>query len=560
MTPGSPTDRQAISYPDPVSLKRHAGLVGLVLATGFFLGSAAAMRDPPLPPIEPWGNLRRPYGDSLAAVARQAIGPRAPEYVLEDASISLEEFFSLGMTAREIRERQAEGLHQRALILKKTAGIDSLGFYLEVLHTAPAFIPSYEQAVRILLERGATARAHPLAVQAIRLDPGNDVLWTLLAQAYSQGGDRRKARFALEHALRLGGASNRRLPNVVEVLATLYVGDGDLAQADSLLDANAESSAPWLTQYVRAQEARRNGDTATARQNLREAANQSQAPAAIFIELGSMEQELGNLDAAEQAYSHALRLAPQEAAAHTGLGLVQLARGDSRGAAARFERRVLANPRDYTAHFNLGRALLGLAAAQESPAQTDSAYGRAETCFSVCIQARYQAEGAHLARAQARWGRGNLDGAEEDARRVLDSPAHTARARLVIARVALTQGRPGETVAQLQPLQQQGSLDAAGLAMLGKAYLELDEPEPAVAALERAHALAPGEAHVAMNYGVALSLAGRLVQAEALFRELLQQQPANPDVLQNLAAVLQRQGRSQEAEAALREAERLRLR
>jgi Flp pilus assembly protein TadD len=61
-----------------------------------------------------------------------------------------------------------------------------------------------------------------------------------------------------------------------------------------------------------------------------------------------------------------------------------------------------------------------------------------------------------------------------------------------------------------------------------------------------------------MNYGVALSRSGSLERAEKVLRELARKQPQDADVLQNLAAVLQRRGRRREADALLREAARLR--
>jgi len=534
-------------------------LLGFMLAAAFPWG-ALARGKPTLPALEPWGDLRRPFGDSLDAAAHRALGARAPQRPRDMSQISMEDYWYLDRTARNMRLLYADGLIRQAAIVKKSTGVDSLELYLEALHTAPGFIPAYVAAVHLLLARGSTHRAHALVVQAVRLDPENDLLWALLGQAYLQAGESPQDRLACEHALRLGAATNRDLDGFVEMLVLLQLRDGNVAQADSLMAAVAVPKPPWLEHYVRSQDARRLGDTVAVRDALRRAASAAGAPAMVFVELGTVEKSCGDLDAAERAFRRALDLAPHEAAPNTGLGLVQLARGDARGAVARFEQRVGGNPQDLAANFNLGRALLALAATESSMVAADSAHARAERCFTTCIESHYQEPGAHVGRAQCRWARHDLDGAVADARAVLDSPAHAATARLVLARVALTRGHPQEVVTQLAPLDTAGKLDAVGLAMLGKAQLELGQLQQATLVLERAHALAPQELSVAINYGVALSGAGRLEQAETLLQALAQQHPLNPDVLQNWAVVLQRLGRTGEAEAVLERAERLRQR
>ncbi len=534
-------------------------ILGFLLAAAL-LWSVLAHGKPALPALEPWGDLQRPFGDSLDAAVHRALGARAPQLAREMAPITLADYWYLDHTSRGIRLRYADGLLRQAASVKKATGVDSLGLCLEALHAAPGFIPAYVAAVHTLLARGATHRAHALVVQAVRLDPENDVLWALLGQAYLQTGEGPKARLACEHALRLGAATNRTLAGFVEMLVLLRLRDGDVAQADSLMAATAVPKPPWLEHYVRAQEARRLGDTAAVREALRRAASTSGAPAIVFVELGTVEKSCGDLDAAEQAFRRALDRAPHEAAANTGLGLVQLARGDPRGAVARFEQRIGVNPQDLTANFNLGRALLALAATESSVVDAESAHARADRCFTTCIESHYQEPSARLGRAQCRWARHDTDGAVADARAVLDSPTHAAQARLVLARVALTRGNPQEVVTQLAPLDAAGKLDAVGLAMLGKAQLELDQPRQAALILERAHALAPQELSIAINYGVALSGSGQLEQAETLLRDLAQQHPQNPDVLQNWAVVLQRLGRAGEADAALERAESLRRR
>ncbi len=538
-------------FPAPLFSRRPARSI-LLLAAWLLTTVATGRGAQTLPPLEPWGDLKHPYGDSLEAAARHALGTLAREGGLQDPGISLEDFFALQVRIREGREGAAKAACARAFTLKKMSGIDSLELYLGALLTAPNSNSAYEQVLRILFDCGDTDRAKALAVQAIRLDPQDEILWVYLGEVYRRGGDVRKARAALEYAVGLGGGPSRRT-NAVQALAMLYLRAGEAARADSLLRADPEATPPWLAEFTRAVQARRTGDLQTARENLLQATNHPDAPAAAFVELATVEKDLGHLDAAERAYTHALELAPHENAAHTGLGLIEMARGDLEGAAGRFAARVRQSPADSTAQFNLGRALLQIAAA--SPARAESIYAQAEAAFTACIEANYNEASTRLGRAQARWGRGNLDGAAEDARSLVDSPAHADRARFLLARVALTQGRPQEVADHLRPLADRNELDANGWAMLGKAYLELGRAEPAVEALEKARTRAPGEQHVVMNYAVALSQVGRLEEAEKLLRDLARPPPGVPAVLQHLAAVLDKRGRDTEADALMEQIE-----
>ncbi len=503
-----------------------------------------------MPPIEPWGDLSRPYGDAPDQAARDALGPRDPGFSVRYDEIWLEDFYALDMNVRQARERQARGLRERARTLKRVGGLDSLGLYLEALHAAPVDIPSYEEAGRILLDRGAWRRAHALVVQGVRLDPQNGVLWTLLGAAYLQLGNNAKARAAFEYALALGDRQVKRV-NVAENLATLYVQDGEFARADSLVQAHAKTAPRWLGTYAQAKEALAQGDTETGYDRLRQAARDPGAPAAVHGDLAALEQRRGNLDAALESYRHALRLNPHAQPARLGLGVVHWARGEYDEAITRFARLVRANPYNYAAQFNYGGVLLEVAARENDPAVADSLNAAAIERFTVCIDGDYKRADATLARAQAHLARADTDAALADARRLATLPQHDTPARLLIARASLTRGDPAEVVRQLEPLYDDGSLPPTGLAMLGKAHLELEHFERAERVLLRAVETGSASVSVAMNYAVALSESGKLDEAETVLRRLLDENPDNVDVLQNLAAVLQRQGRIVEADRLL---------
>ena len=76
--------------------------------------------------------------------------------------------------------------------------------------------------------------------------------------------------------------------------------------------------------------------------------------------------------------------------------------------------------------------------------------------------------------------------------------------------------------------------------------------------LQRAHERNPKEWRTTVNLAVALSESGDLQGAEALLRPLAAEYPEQPEVLQNLAAVLQRRGQRSEADALMRRVQALR--
>lgn len=539
-----------------IALRPTVSRLALGFCVALALTNCATAPKRPLPPVEPWGDLSRPYGDALDAAAREALGRRDPAYSVYYDAIWLEDFYTLDMVQRQARERRAHALRVRATTLRDMSGLDSLGLYLEALHTAPVDIKSYEHAGRILLNRGAWRRGHALLVQGIRLDPRNGVLWTLLGAAYLQVGNNSKARVALEYALLQGDREIKRV-NVAENLATLYVQEGEYARADSLISETAGGIPAWLQSYVRAKEAWTQGDLRTAGRELREAARDSLAHSAVYVDLGALELQSDSLDAAEAAYRRALHLDPHQQSARNGLGLVQWARGDLDQAMLRFARLVRVNPHNYAAQLNYGGVLLDAADAHDNRDAADSLRALAVRHFGVCIDADYRRSSAYAGRAQAHLRRGEYDAALADARQLTGSPTHDEHARLLIARASLSSGNASEAIEQLEPLYEAGSLPQIGIAMLGKALLEQKQYDRAASVLRRAVEAGAPSLSVAMNYAVALSESGKLDEAEAVLRDLVDAHPNDASLLQNLAAVLQRQGRIAEADQLLIRVNRL---
>ncbi|HEX5044761.1 MAG TPA: tetratricopeptide repeat protein [Candidatus Polarisedimenticolaceae bacterium] len=179
---------------------------------------------------------------------------------------------------------------------------------------------------------------------------------------------------------------------------------------------------------------------------------------------------------AAEHFRAALAVSPQHGGALGGLALIDAHAGRWEQAVAGFERAVAASPEDPELRLRLAQSL-------------------------------YQAE----------FEAGRRSAAEEMPPRVLLAREHAAKA------------------AALRP----DSFD--GQFLLGLTYLFQDKDvEPGIAALERAHALAPGRADVLLALGGLQMLAERLDQAKASFREVVRS-ASEPDLVtqakQDLAGV-----------------------
>lgn len=532
----------------------HAPLHALLAAA---LLSCATTSPRSLPPIEPWGHVDFPCGDSLEAEAMRALGPPPPEHRRHSRfdPIELQDALVLESRERRMREDAASDLVQISLRSRRFHGVDSLPPLVEALRIAPFWARSHEEIARVFADRGAWWRAHAVARQGLRLDAASAPLWGTLARVYIHRRDDARATVALEHALALDPKSI----TVRENLALLYGRAGAFDRADSLLQAAPRDISPSVRAFVESRVALARGDAETARDLLARAARDPEAPAAVHIAWGNAELEAGNADVAMRAYERALAVEPEAPAALNGLAVARRVQGDLEGAAALLVRITRQAPADTIAQFNLAGVGLDLSR-RASGARADSFAAIAEAAFGACIDAGYRSAESLDRRAHLRLRRGDAGGAEADARRLLAIPGQRSAGALLYARAALAAQAPHRAVQALAPEFEADRASADALGILAKAFFELRNPERAVPVLRRAHERNPRDWRIAMNLGVALSQSGDPAGAAAVLRPLAVAHPNEPDVLQNLAAALQRLGERSEADSLLRRAAVLRQR
>ncbi|BCK86457.1 photosystem I assembly protein Ycf3 [Sideroxyarcus emersonii] len=93
-----------------------------------------------------------------------------------------------------------------------------------------------------------------------------------------------------------------------------------------------------------------------------------------------------------------------------------------------------------------------------------------------------------------------------------------------------------------------------GWKALGAVYKQMGRSEDALAPMQKAALLTPGDVEVHYNLGVGMQDMGRLEEAEASYRQALKIDPAYADAHNNLGAVLHGLGRLEEAAASFRRA------
>ncbi|MEO5333925.1 MAG: tetratricopeptide repeat protein [Magnetococcus sp. YQC-5] len=93
-----------------------------------------------------------------------------------------------------------------------------------------------------------------------------------------------------------------------------------------------------------------------------------------------------------------------------------------------------------------------------------------------------------------------------------------------------------------------------GWKLLGVAIKQQGRVDEALAPMQKAVELLPGDAQIHNNLGVALHEQGRLVEAEASYRRALKIKPDYGDAHSNLGVTLQEQGRLPEAKISFRRA------
>ena len=329
-------------------------------------------------------------------------------------------------------------------------------------------------------------------------------------------------------------------------------------------------------------------------------------------------QQLGDEQAAAQAYQAALEVQSDLAPALNNLGVLAYRQGRLASAASYFRQASRAEPAHPLYRGNLGAVLRAMGELEQAERELEQSIrlgggGPAlwlELGFVRLARGAYAAAGVAFRQAQAlsprhpeAWwglglshaGLGELDAAAdaleraleqepgfwraypalagvrrqqgrwEEARQLLERAVRLAPAvsslRLQLAEIYLAEGRPGPAEEQLRTAVALGGERPELLYALGRAQLMAGRPQEALSALQQAARREPaGPRRSQIHYAAALAheLLGQQGLAVERLRQAVQDDPDSFDAHLRLGQFLLAQGRRQEAEAFLRRAVQLR--
>jgi tetratricopeptide (TPR) repeat protein len=153
--------------------------------------------------------------------------------------------------------------------------------------------------------------------------------------------------------------------------------------------------------------------------------------------------------------------------------------------------------------------------------------------------------------AQAQSASGDLEGAEATARSLHAAHPDDVRATYILGQMLEARDHYQDAVdllkpeiARLRAANAKGSQIAMLLAAEGTALVQLKRHDEALAALNDAMTLAPGDTAVLFQYGAALDHAGRQTDAEKVFRDVIARDPLDAGALNYLGYMLAEHGTS----------------
>lgn len=346
---------------------------------------------------------------------------------------------------------------------------------------------------------GDLARAQQAAMAAVASAPAIVEYRKLLAEILV-------ARRDGVRALRTLAALSADDPEVLALSAraALIVGTEDALQATAeALDAHLEQNAEDASVEMRSLRVRVGVRLGTATEMLEVARRLARdAPGDPEVGLAVAEAALEARDArlATETLERVVQASPDDAEAHFLLGRAKRMGGDGEGSEAALRRAIDLQPTHGEAQVMLGFLLLDLG----RYAEADTLYQELGARVGQSGSGRSYSLVGRLGRIDALRGLGRLDDAGVQAESLRDADRESMSAKLVLARLALANGRPGEALPVLRPL---ASAEEAGpdvIALYGDALYAAGETAVAAETYERALAIDPAHPESLVGFATVL--------------------------------------------------------
>lgn len=238
-------------------------------------------------------------------------------------------------------------------------------------------------------------------------------------------------------------------------------------------------------------------------------------------------QRAGRLQDAERLYRAILQAQPKHPDANHNLGLLALQTKQFAAGLPHFKAALEADPKQGQFWLSYVDALL--------------LTGQSATARQVLAQGREMGLNGDVLKALE----GRFEGASEREPSALELNALVAM---------FAEKRYAETVELARAMAARFPLHGFGWKAWGVALLQMGQSAEALAPLQKASELVPGDADIHSNLGTTLKNLGRLDEAETSYRRALQIKPGFAEVLYNLGNTLKDKGLFVDAEQSYRQA------
>ncbi len=358
---------------------------------------------------------------------------------------------------------------------------------------------------------GQLSRAQTAAMSAVSGAPGIAEYRKLLAEILVERRDGVRA-------LRVLGELSSDDPDVLllSTRAALLVGDHETLRAtaqalDEYLEANPDEPSVTL-KALRLRVAVKLGEARQVLARARRMARNNPGVPEVGLAVAEAALAAHEPALARRALEGAIAAEADNAEAHYLLGRTARMAGDAQEAEASLRRALELQPTHTEAQVALGRLLLDR-----------GDYGGADVLFSELARrvgrsgsGRTYALVGRLGRVEALMGLGRVEDAKVQLENIAERDRGLAMVKVVEARVALADGRPGDAIRTLRPIAVAEGANADVLALFGDALYAVNEPLAATEQYERALALDEGHPEALLGFARVLIRGGKLREARGI--------------------------------------------
>ncbi len=486
-------------------------------------------------------------GDTAGATATAAeaehLAPAGRETLLTAAQVALARG-DLAMAADRARQLLARTpndpdallLHSQVAMRRNDVKA-ALADTQAVLAASPGRLDAQMLRARLLAALGQPDAARRTVAQVLQAAPRSADANFLGAMLAIQARDYPAADAMLTQISTVLG----QLPRGDYFLAVTKLGLGEPAQAEEavsrfLAHAPADQAGLKLLAFVDLARARPQAALATLQHGPLAA-----QPDADTLDLTGRAQAMsGDLAAASGSFTAASKLAPGDTAILNRLAAAQLDLGDSAAAETELKRSLAITP---------DQPVAGEALVQTALLRGD--YAAAAAGVERLRHASGDNEAVGVLGAQVKLASLDLEGAAAQLRDVLRRLPDSRAAALALARVEGLRGHPDAAQAELEALLSRHPDDQAALAAVLPVLFARHKPDRALALAEAAHAAAADNVEVIAALAATYVRAGQAGRAVALLDRA--SAGTNPQLTSLLARVLAEDGKTDQAEGRYRD-------